>query len=282
MRSTGTKSYPVAAGAAAQVKALKPGSQVTLDLTCTPPILVKGVLSRTEEAGGGGGRAVAPTPAANNVLVLSDQACALQVDLKPAGQVLAGASLELRIPPGERVFTATTADGRRWQKTVKVGAEQVVVQVELGAPVTGEPEFDAAAARLYKALLDLKRAGGSVDAVLASKKFKFHDADTAAIAAALAVWGRELAAAKAMNLPASRAAVRADLERLDGDVRAYAELLEQALQKAQERNSVMGEPQTLRSRAAAIAPLLRLEGPSWQVLSGSAAFRGGLPGERLE
>jgi hypothetical protein len=280
-RTSGPQTLQVSAAAAAQVRTLKPGSQVTLDLTCTPPIVVTRILARTDDAPGPSPSS-RPTAAASNVLVLSDQACALQVDLKPAGKVEAGASLELRLPPGERVFTATTADGRKWQKTVKVGAEQVVVQVELGAPVTSEAEFDASAGRLYKALLELKRAGASVDAVLASKKFKFHEADTAAIASAVAIWARELAAVRAMTLSPSRASVRADLERLDADTRAYAELLEQALQKAQERNSVMGEPQTLRSRAAAIAPLLRLDGPSWQTLKASAAFRGALPGERLE
>ena len=138
------------------------------------------------------------------------------------------------------------------------------------------------AARLYRALLDLKRAGAAIDAVLISKKFKFHDADTAALASAVAIWTRELVVAKALFLPASRSSVRADLERLDADARAYAELLEQALQKAQESNSVLGEAQTLRSRAAGIAPLLKLDGPSWQTLKASVAFRGGLPGEKLE
>lgn len=85
-----------------------------------------------------------------------------------------------------------------------------------------------------------------------------------------------------MTLPSSRTAVRGELERLDPDVRSYAELLEQALQKAQERNSVLGEPQTLLSRAAALAPLLKLGGPAWQTLKSSAAFRGGLAGEALE
>lgn len=281
-RSNGQQTLNVSAAAVAEVRALKPGNQVTLDLTCAPPIVVKGVLARSEEGTGPSPGARPSAAAASNVLVLSEQACALQVDLKPAGNVKAGGSLELKIPSGEHVFTATTPDGRKWQKTVKVGVDQVVVQVELGIPVVAEADFDAAAARLYKAILDLKRAGASVDAVLASKKFKFHQADTAGIASALAIWSRELAAAKGMALPASRAAVRGDLEKLDADARSYAELLEQALQKAQERNSVMGEPQTLRSRASAIAPLLRLDGPSWQTLKASGAFRAGLPGEKLE
>lgn len=280
-RASGPQTLNVSAAAAPQVRTLKPGSQVTLDLTCTPPIVVKGVLSRADE-GPSTTPGPRPTPTANNVLVLSDEACALQVDLKPAGSVAAGASRELRVGAGEHVFTATTPDGRKWQKTVKVGVDQVVVQVELGKPAATEAEFDAAAARLYKALLDLKRAGAAIDAVLVSRRFKFHDADTAALASAVAVWTRELVVAKAMSLPASRSAVRVDLERLDADARAYAELLEQALQKAQESNSVRGEAQTLRSRAAAIAPLLKLDGPSWQTLKASAAFRGGLPGERLE
>jgi hypothetical protein len=280
-RGGGAQTLAVSAAAAPQVRSLKPGSQVTLDLTCTPPIVVKGVLSRTDEAASAT-TSPRPTPAASNVLVLSDEACALQVDLKPAGKVAAGASLELRVAAGEHVFTATAADGRRWQKTVKVGADQVVVQVELGKPAATEAEFDAAAARLYKALLDVKRAGAAIDEVLRSKRFKFHEANTAALATAVAVWNRELTATKAMSLPASRSPVRTDLERLDGDLRTYAELLEQALQKAQEGNSVLGEAQTLRSRAAGIAPLLRLEGPSWQTLKASAAFRSGLPGEALE
>ena len=204
------------------------------------------------------------------MLVSADAACTLTVDFRPAATLAAGGRTELKLTPGEHLLEASTADGRSWKEKVKVGADQIVVEVKLGRPAATPEQYDAQAARACRSLVALRAAGQEMDAILRNRGFKFHKADSAAVSTASASWTRELAVLKELVAPSSRAGVTEDLSRLDADVREYADLLVKALETAQEKNTVMGEAGTLRAKAQASRELMKLQTETLKLAPGCA------------
>lgn len=264
----------------AEVRDLKPNDEVRLKLDCKvkpPPVI--GVLDRKRSTptprSSGDGTSVQPnlTP----VLVSSADACQLTVDFKAAATLSAGGRTELKLSSGEHVLEASTPDGRTWKEKIKVGSDQMIVEVKLGAPVATLAQYDAQAAKVVGALDALKVAGPALAEILKNKKFKFEKADAVAIVSAAASWTRELGVLKAMVAPPQRAQVTTDLASLDKDVLEYASLMEKALEAAQKNFSVLGEANTLRGRAEAVLPLLNVPAPSLAVLQASTDFKKALP-----
>jgi hypothetical protein len=251
---------PIDPAVVAALREIRAGDGITVEMNCRarPPVAV-GVKGE-----GRGGPVPTPGPHATSqprnttVLVSTDDACTLSVDYKPAATLAAGGRTELKLTPGEHMLEAVSADGRTWKEKVKVGSDQLIVEVKLGQPAATVAQYDAQAARVCGALGALKAAGQELDVILRNSRYKFHKADSAAVSTAVASWTRELATLKAMVAPAPRARVADDLSRIDADVREYAELLVKALETAQEKNTIMGEAGTLRDKATARRPLLKL------------------------
>jgi hypothetical protein len=251
---------PVAAAATARVRDLKPGDQVTLRLDCqlkpSPVVAVESVVAPPRPTPTQG-----PQPSgarATTVLLASEVACTLSIDWKPWGPLAAGARTELRLTPGEHMLEASTPDGRSWKEKIKVGSEQMIVEVKLSQPVATLAQYDAQAVRVYGALEALKAAGRDLDEILKKKSFKFDKADSAAVSTAAATWTRDLAALQSMVAPPERSRVAEDLGALDAYVREYADLMEKALETAQKNYSILGEATRLRGQAQARAELLKL------------------------
>jgi hypothetical protein len=253
------ETFPVGASGAARVGELRAGDQATLKLDCQlkpPPVIAVEAVTKASGPAASATRADQGGPRQTPVLVSAAEACQLSVDFKPWGALAAGGRTELRLGPGEHLLEASTADGRSWKEKVKVGADQLIVEVKLGPPTATEAQYDAQAGRVCGALAALHAAGQDLDTMLRSKGFKFHKAEATAVATAAASWTRDLAALQALVAPAARERVGADLVRLDADVREYADLMVKALETAQERNTIMGEASTLRAKAQAKRSLL--------------------------
>jgi hypothetical protein len=193
------------------------------------------------------------------VLLATEHACKLSVDFKPWGDLKAGDRTELKLSTGdEHQLEATTADGRTWKEKVKASGGQMIVEITFGKPVATVAEYDAQAAKVCAALEALEVAGLELDKVLRNKKFKFHEADSAAVSAASASWTRELAVLKELVPPSERTQATTDLSALDATVQEYAELLVKALQTAQEKNTILGEAGVIRDKAQALRPQLHV------------------------
>jgi len=272
------EALPVAAAATARIRELKPNDQVTLKLDClvTPqPVIAVLAVTSPSPSPRAGPTGPNPPPEARTttVLLATDAACALAVDFKPWGPLAAGARTELKLLPGEHMLEASTPDGRSWKEKVKVGGDQMIVEVKLSQPVATLAQYDAQGARVLRALVALKAAGRDLDEILKKKNFKFDQADTVAVSTAAAAWTRDLAALKAMVAPPQRARITEELTALDAYVHEYADLMEKALETAQKNYSVLGEATRLRSQAQARAELLRLPAETVAVLSKGAPAR---------
>jgi hypothetical protein len=269
---------PVADVALAAVQELRPGDQVTLKMDClVTPAAVIAVQAKSRPSGPAAGPTpVGPTaPRLTTLLLTAEAACALSVDFKPWGPLAAGARTELKLPPGEHMLEASTPDGRSWKEKVKVGSDQMIVEVKLSQPVATLAQYDAQAARVYGALQALKAAGRDLDEILKKKNFKFDKADSAAVSTAAAAWVRDLGVLKSLVAPPPRTRVTEDLAGLDPYVREYADLIEKALETAQKNYSVLGEATRLRGQAQARAELLQLPAETLALLQASPEFRKG-------
>lgn len=252
---------PVAEAAQASVRELRAGDQVTLKVNCQlkpPPVTAVQSKSRASSPTEGPAPTVPVGTRSTTVLLASEVACALSVDWKPWGALAAGTRTELKLAPGEHMLEASTPDGRSWKEKIKVGSEQMIVEVKLSQPVATLAQYDVQAARVYGALEALKAAGRDLDEVLKKKNFKFDKADSAAVSTAAATWTRDLVVLKSMVAPPERNRVTEDLSALDAYVREYADLMEKALETAQKNYSVLGEATKLRGQAQARAELLKL------------------------
>ena len=251
---------PVTEAVATRLREARPGDAVVIDMDCRarPPIATGLRIEKRQGSDSGPAPSAAPARPTTTVLVSADAACALSVDFKPAGTLGAGGRTELKLTPGEHLLEASTPDGRSWKEKVKVGADQIIVEVKLGPPVSTPEAYDAQSARACGALVALRTAGRELDAVLRNSGFKFHKADSAAVSTAAVSWTRELAALRALVAPVERARVTDDLARIDPDVREYADLLVKSLEAAQKGNTIMGEASTLRARAQAHRELVKL------------------------
>jgi hypothetical protein len=257
----GKGKHPVSSSAAAAVRALKPGTQVTLGLDCRsrPPVVTSVVQQGVARATPDGRPTPIPPDRQTTVLLATDDACKLTVDFKPWGDLKAGDRKELKLSSGdEHQLEATTADGRTWKEKVKASGGQMIVEITFGKPVATVAEYDAQAAKVCAALEALKVAGLELDKVLRNKKFKFHEADSAAVSAASTSWTRELAVLKDLVPPSERTQATTDLSALDTTVQEYAELLVKALQTAQEKNTILGEAGVIRDKAQALRPQLHV------------------------
>ena len=119
----------------------------------------------------------------------------------------------------------------------------------------------------------MKSAGRELDEILKKKSFKFDKAESAAVSTAAAAWTRDLAALKAMVAPPERTRVTDDLAALDADARAYADLMEKALETAQKNYSVLGEATRLRGQAQAKLEMLNLPAETLALIARPAAVR---------
>jgi hypothetical protein len=270
-----TEKRPVAASAAAALKARKPGAQATLQLNCraNPPV-VTGLTQVAQPQSTPKSGTTSSTQAGQRettVLISSDDACELSIDFKPWGALAAGSRNELKLAPGEHLLEAKGPKGRVWEEKIKVGSDQLIVEVKLGPPTATVAEFDAQAGQLCSSLSALRRAGEELDAILRNNKYKFHKADSTDVSSATASWTREMAALKEMVAPPERKAAAADLAKLDATVRDYGDLLVKALQTAQEKNTIMGEAAALRDKAKGLVPQLRVAAETLKLLPGCGA-----------
>lgn len=252
--------FPVTEAMAQRLREARPGDGVTIDMDCRvrPAIAVGVRVDRRQAPDAGQAPSATPGRPGTTVLVSSDAACSLSVDFKPVATLAAGGRTELKLAPGEHLLEASTPDGRSWKEKVKVGGDQIIVEVKLGAPAATPAVYDAQAARACGALGALRAAGRELEASLRSSGFKFHKADSAAVSTAAVTWTRELEALRALGTPAERARVTADLSRVDADVREYADLLVKALETAQKDNTIMGGATTLRGKAQARREQIKL------------------------
>jgi hypothetical protein len=266
---------PIAERALARLRDLKPGDQVTLDMDCSvkpPQVVGVTVGARPTPTPGPPRPGQTPDARSTTVLLATEQACTLKVDFKPWGELKAGARTELKLTSGdEHQLEATTADGRSWKEKIKASGGQIIVETKFGKPVATVAEYDAQASEVCGALAALKAAGQALDAILRDKKYKFHNADSSAVSGAVASWARELALLKELVAPSEREQATTDLTSIDASVREYADLLVKGLETAQEKNTVMGEASTMRAKAQALAPLLRVPAATAKLLPSCAA-----------
>jgi hypothetical protein len=213
-------------------------------------------------------------------LVTADRDCDLTIDLTRKVKVPKGGTT-LDLAPGEHLFTAVAADGAQWSKTVKVGTDQTVVEIVLGAPPTPPAELDAAAAQAWLALLDVGVAGRRVAFVLSRTNFDFHDPGLAAtLQRAHGRLRREAESLARLVGEGWRRDAQAELARAAEAANRYVDLLTQSVTRAQQDGTVLGEAATLRAKALAEEPALAVDAKAMASLRGSADFVKALPADR--
>ena len=225
-----------------------------------------------------------PDPRRGQILVTADAACEVSVDFKKVATLEAGGHATLTVEPGERLIAAVGRNGATWKEKVKVGSEQVIVEIKLAcasAPASAA-DFDAASAALVDAVADVRGAGSYVAWVLDKKPFGYHDVDlTVSLQRAAVRLKREQERAGGMQAPdPARGRAAKEVARAGGEAEKMAAMLSEAASIAQQENTSLGRSAQLRAQALAHVPLMALDGGAMAALHGSQAFRSALPRDR--
>jgi hypothetical protein len=251
-----------------------------------PPPPVEGVRPPSPRPG----RSPAPQRSADPVarkgrlLLTTDLACEVSVDFKPVIKLGAGGHGTVEVEPGERMVSAVAADGSAWKQKVKVGADQVIVEIVLaGASRSASAaEVDAAAAAVVAGLAGVRGAGSYVAWILEKKAFGYHDVQlTVSLQREATALKRGLEKLQALKAPdAQRARAAEELARAAGEAAQYAALLTDAATTAQSEGTSFGKSAQLRGQALAHLPLMAVDAAALAPLRAGADFKGALAPDR--
>jgi hypothetical protein len=280
------QTYVLQDAALQRVKDLKPRARVDGELAAGGrTTIVK--FAEIFPAGPGPG----PTPgpgsqpgSRRNVLVTCDLPCEVSVDFRPAVKLPAGGHATLDVEPGERVVSAAGPDGATWRQNVKVGTQQVVVDILLAgaARSASAAEVDAAAAAVVAGLADVRGAGSYVAWVLEKKAFGYHDVQlTVALQREATALKRGLEKLQALKAPdAQRTRAVEELARAAGEAAQYATLLTEAATTAQSEGTSFGKSAQMRGQALAHLPLSAVDAGALSALRAAAEFKAALSPDR--
>lgn len=225
---------------------------------------------------------------AATLLLHAEVDCAVSVDGKPVAELKAFEPKSVKVTLGERLVTASTADGRRFVEKVDISsAGQKVLTIEFkaatpaGPPPVPNEVFDDAMGRVWIAFEGFEAASRYREKVLADRQgFRDLTVNQALYNAMQSV----LMAVKPLEAmpPAEPGRVRIKDEtlRAAAAVKQHTELMAKAITAAQKNKKWLGEGQDLRAQAEALEPATRLSSAVLQALRESAAFRAAIPFER--
>jgi hypothetical protein len=278
--------YQVPPALRAQAGQIKKGSDVTARVRYPEggaPLIVSFVSIKPPAASTGtpgtGDRPDAQ-PRRGSLLVSVDREIELTIDLTRKVKVPRGGTT-IEVAPGEHMLSALSTDGWTWRKAVKVGSEQTVVEITLSPPPSQPAEVDAAAARTWLSLQDVGVAGRRVAWVLSRTNFDFHDTGLAgALQRAHGRLRREAEELARLTGEDWRKEAQKELARAKEAGDRYVDLMTQAVTRAQQDGTVLGEAATLRAKALAEEPAMAVDPKVMASLRGSADFTRLVPPDR--
>lgn len=250
-----------------------------------PPEAPKPTPAAARSAAGAAARAKVE---ASTLLLHSEVDCKVAIDGKPAAELQAFVPKSVPVQQGERLVTASTADGRRFVEKVDISsAGQKVLTIEFkvaekaGPPPVPNDVFDDAMGRAWVAFEGFQAASRYREKILADRLgFRDLTVNQALYNAMQSV----LMAVKPLEAMTAgepaRARIKDETLRAGAAVKQHTELMAKAITAAQKNKKWLGEGQDLRAQAEALEPATRLSPTVLQTLRDSEAFRNAIPLER--